>query len=143
MSMFDLNFWAAMLGGGIIGALIGAVATIFFGPRWVEKLRMRRFHAEKIEEVVLKPWLANYDKDYCKVSGEYSVKTMSFVPFMPKDPQDYGNTSIPDPTACSCVAACAVLLPRRTQDRRHGKLPRKTIQSARVFVAISSMLRAP
>ena len=87
MSINDPNFWAAMLGGGIIGAAISAITTIFFGPRWVERSRMRRFHSEKIENDALKPWLAKFD-DYSKVSGEYSIEGNLFVPYSPKDPED-------------------------------------------------------
>lgn len=89
MSWPDPNFWVSLLGGGLIGAIISAAATIFFGPRWVEKLKLRREHSMKLKDEVLKPWLDKYG-EYCKISGEYSIDAKKILPYNPRDPDDLG-----------------------------------------------------
>lgn len=82
-----LSFIGAILGGGIIGAIISALATIFYGERRVEKLRIRREHSTKINDEVLKKWLENVE-EYTKLGAEYSRDTDGMVGIEPKDPMD-------------------------------------------------------
>ena len=68
-----LYFLGAILGGGVIGAIISSLATIFFGERRVETMRRRREHSIKLNDVVLKPWLSKC-QDYCKIGAIYDHK---------------------------------------------------------------------
>jgi hypothetical protein len=86
MSFGDPNFWASMLGGGIISAVISALISIFFGERWIEKARMRREHSLKLNKEVFEPWLEKY-KEYSKVDVVYSVDNGVLVAFTPQDPE--------------------------------------------------------
>lgn len=82
-----LNFFGAMLGGGIIGSIISALATKYYGERWVERFRIRRVHSEKINDEVLKIWL-DKAKDYVNIGSTYSKKTDTMTANKPKDPID-------------------------------------------------------
>jgi len=82
-----LNFFAAMLGGGVIGSIISALATKYYGERWVERFRIRRVHSVKITDEVLKIWL-DKAKDYVNIGSTYSKKTGTMVANKPKDPID-------------------------------------------------------
>lgn len=82
-----INFIGAILGGGIIGAIISALATIFYGERRVETLRRRREHSIKLNDGVLKPWLSNV-RVYCKIGETYSFDVHKIVGLEPKDPTD-------------------------------------------------------
>lgn len=82
-----LNFLGAILGGGIIGAIISSLATIFFGERRVETLRRRREHSIKLNDGVLKSWLNKFP-DYCKIGAMYDHKAARMVEIEPKDPTD-------------------------------------------------------
>jgi len=82
-----INFIGAILGGGIIGAIISALATIFYGERRVETLRRRREHSIKLKDEVLKPWLSKVGK-YCKIGAVYSYDVHKMVGVEPKDPID-------------------------------------------------------
>jgi len=82
-----LNFFAAMLGGGIIGSIISALATKYYGERWVERFRIRRSHSVKINDEVFKIWL-DKAKDYVNIGSTYSKKTGAMVANKPKDPKD-------------------------------------------------------
>lgn len=81
-----LYLLGAILGGGIIGAIISSLATIFFGERRVETLRRRREHSIKLNDGVLKPWLKL--QDYCKTGALYDHKAARMVEIEPKDPTD-------------------------------------------------------
>jgi len=83
-----LYFLGAILGGGIIGAIISSLATVFFGERRVETLRRRRDHSIKLNDGVLKPWISKL-QDYCK-SGRaiYNHEVTRIVENKPKDPTD-------------------------------------------------------
>lgn len=87
MGIEDPNFWAAMLGGGIIGAIMSSLTTIFFGERRVEKLRSRREHSSKLMNDVLKPWLSKCS-DHCKIGAVYSREVDRLVARKPEDPID-------------------------------------------------------
>ena len=82
-----LYFLSAILGGGIIGAIISSLVTIFFGERRVETLRRRREHSIRLNDDVLKPWLSKL-QDYCKVGATYDHKATRMVKIEPKDPTD-------------------------------------------------------
>jgi len=82
-----LYFLGAILGGGIIGAIISSLATIFFGERRVETLRRRRDHSIKLNDGVLKPWLSKL-QDYCKIGAIYNHEVTRIVENKPKDPTD-------------------------------------------------------
>lgn len=82
-----LNFFAAILGGGIIGSIISALATKYYGERWVERFRIRRVHSVKINDEVFKIWL-DKAKDYANIGSTYSKKTGTMVANKPKDPID-------------------------------------------------------
>jgi len=82
-----LYFLGAILGGGIIGAIISSLATIFFGERRVETLRRRRDHSIKLTNGVLKVWLSKL-QDYCKIGTIYDHETTQMVEIEPKDPTD-------------------------------------------------------
>jgi len=85
MSFNDPNFLAAMLGGGIIGAIISALTTIFFGARWVERSRLKREHSTKLVAGALRPWM-NHWRRYCEFGAVYSAKKDEFVERIPKNP---------------------------------------------------------
>lgn len=87
MSLSDPNFWAAMLGGGIIGAIISALATIFFGARWVERSRLKREHSMKLVTEALRPWTDHWRR-YCEFGAVYSTEKDGFVERLPEDPWD-------------------------------------------------------
>jgi hypothetical protein len=80
----DPSFWAAMLGGGIVGAVISALATIFFGERRVETLRLRREHSRILLDGTLKPWLDKY-KQICMIGAEYSSDPDTLVAHEPQE----------------------------------------------------------
>ena len=82
-----INFIGAILGGGIIGAIISALATIFFGERRVETLRRRRDHSIKLNDAVLKPWLSKVE-EYCKIEAMYSQNNNRMMGVEPKNPTD-------------------------------------------------------
>ena len=87
-----LNFIGAILGGGIIGAIISALATIFYGERRVETLRRRREHSIKLNDEFFKKWL-NKVGDYSKIRSidrwmVYSKDIDEMVGVEPKDPTD-------------------------------------------------------
>jgi hypothetical protein len=82
-----INFIGAILGGGIIGAIISALATIFFGERRVETLRRRREHSMKLNDGVLKPWLSKVG-EYCKIGATYSCDVHKIVGLKPNDPTE-------------------------------------------------------
>lgn len=82
-----LYFLGAILGGGIIGAIISSLATIFFGERRVETLRRRREHSIKLNDGVFKPWLSKL-QDYCKIGAVYDHEATRMVDIKPKDPTD-------------------------------------------------------
>ena len=76
-----------MLGGGIIGSIISALATKYYGERWVERFRIRRVHSVKINDEVFKIWLDKV-KDYINIGSTYSKKTGRMIANEPKDPTD-------------------------------------------------------
>lgn len=82
-----LNFFVAILGGGIIGSIISALATKYYGERWAERFRIRRVHSVKINDEVFKIWL-DKAKDYANIGSTYSKKTGTMVANKPKDPID-------------------------------------------------------
>jgi len=82
-----LNFIGAILGGGIIGAIISALATIFYGERRVDTLRRRREHSIKLNDEVFKRWLEKVG-DYSKIDVAYSKDIGKIVGVEPKDPTD-------------------------------------------------------
>ena len=86
MGIEDPYFWVSMLGGGIVGAVISALATVFFGERWTERQRLRREHSLKLMNEVLKPWLAKVREEYCKTDAEYSHELDKIVGVESKDP---------------------------------------------------------
>lgn len=82
-----LNFIGAILGGGIIGAIISAIVTMRFGERWVETFRIRREHSIKLNEGFLKPWLSKI-KEYSKIDAAYSKDSDKMVGVEPEYPTD-------------------------------------------------------
>jgi hypothetical protein len=80
----DPSFWAAMLGGGIVGAVISALATIFYGERRVEMLRLRRKHSEILLDRTLRPWLDKY-RQICMIGAEYSSDPDTLVAHEPEE----------------------------------------------------------
>jgi len=76
-----------MLGGGIVGAIISALATIFYGERWTEKSRLKREHSMTLVTQTIKPWLDSY-LGKCLVGATYSGSDDKFVGYRPQDPVD-------------------------------------------------------
>src|SRR3990170_184069 len=87
LSLGDSSFWAAVLGGGIIGAIISSLATFFFGERWAEKSRLKREHSVRLVAETLKPWMSQY-KRRCVVGAVYSRSDDRLIGHKPEDPVD-------------------------------------------------------
>jgi gas vesicle protein len=73
-----------MLGGGIVGAVISALATIFYGERRAEMLRLRRKHSETLLDRTLRPWLGKY-KEICRIGAEYSSDPDTLIAHEPQE----------------------------------------------------------
>ena len=82
-----LNFFATLLGGGLIASIISVLATKYYGERWVERFRVRRDHSVKINDEVFTIWL-DKAKDYANMGSSYSNKTDKMIENKPKDPID-------------------------------------------------------
>jgi hypothetical protein len=87
MSLSDPDLWAAILGGGIIGAVISALTTIFLGARWVERSRLKREHSMKLVTGALRPWTDHWWR-YCEFGAVYSIEKDGFSERLPKDPDN-------------------------------------------------------
>jgi len=91
MSWNDPNFWAALLGGGVISAIISSLVSLLIafrlGPRHVEKERIRREHSLKLMTEGLKPWRDGRGLS-CRVGFQYSPETGRIEGMTPEDPKN-------------------------------------------------------
>jgi hypothetical protein len=90
MSWNDSNFWAALLGGGVISAIISSLVSLLIafrlGPRHVEKERAKREHSMKLMTGGLIPWRDGRGL-LCRVGFQYSPETERFEGMIPEDPK--------------------------------------------------------
>lgn len=70
-----------------MGATISALATAFFGERWVERSRLKREHSTKLVAETFKPWLGQYKKR-CIAGAVYSRSEDKLTGHKPEDPND-------------------------------------------------------
>jgi len=91
MSWNDPNFWAALLGGGIISAIMSSLVSLLiafrFGPRHVEKERIKREHSTTLMVKGLIPWRDGHRLS-CPVGFQYSPKTDRIEGRTPEDPKN-------------------------------------------------------
>jgi hypothetical protein len=90
MSWNDPSFWAALLGGGIISAIISSLVSLLiafrFCLRHVEKERMKREHSMRLMTEGLIPWRDGRGQS-CKVGFQYSPETDRIEGMAPEDPK--------------------------------------------------------
>jgi hypothetical protein len=80
----ELSVWTSIL-GVLASSAISIVIALKLGPWHVEKMRLRREHAQKLLEGGLKPWL-NELHMFCRLGAEYSKDDKKFMPFQPTNP---------------------------------------------------------